>query len=221
VKRELPLDQAHEAFALVTLLCRRAGLLGVTPAAAHALVRALHLSLRSAAPALAAELVTRIEVVSFEGYCSGRDERIANAHRAQLRRSQVLEVLAPHCVLGVFSGEQSPASLSLLLDELGRLALHHEAPVCLIDVTRLVLSDEDVQRALFDGLATLSSLGMRPLVVASGEAWQRACVRFAQVTADCVLLPSFASAVQEALAEAGHELKPKRRWPRDLFSRGR
>jgi hypothetical protein len=218
---ELTHEEAHEALALVSLLCRRAGLRGATPSAAQALLRALSKALSSAGFALAEPLAVRVEMLGFEGYCGGRDERQVRESAALLRHSQVQCMLAPRCAVAFLSGSHEPDQLSLVLDELGKLALHHDALVCLVDVSRLQLEHEEVARALFDGLSTLASLGTTPMVFAARGQLDAHLEKFSPAVPGMQCFGDFNEAITAALAEAGHELKPRRRWPRDLFSRGR
>jgi hypothetical protein len=218
---DLPHDQAHEALALISLLCRRAGLRGATPSAAHALLRALGASLSSVGLAIGEPLAQRVQMVGFEGYCGGRDERAVRESAELLRQSQVRCMLAPRCAAAFLSGNPEPEQLSLVLDDLGKLALHHDALACLVDVSRLALAREDTARALFDGLSTLASLGTTPLVYAGRGQLDAHLERFSAAVPGLVCFGDFSEALTATFAEAGHELKARRRWPRDLFSRGR
>jgi hypothetical protein len=119
------------------------------------------------------------------------------------------------------SGKHESERLSLVLDELGRLALRNDVAACLVDLSRLDLSSEDVARAVFDGLATLTSLGVVPVVHAPAEEARAHVQRFAPAVDGALFVADFVEAVQAALHSAGHELKPRRRWPKDLFSRGK
>jgi hypothetical protein len=211
-------NEGHEAAALLTLLCRRAGLNGATPTACHALVRALVAALEESAVRVPPEVAERLLTVAFEGYVLGRDERLDLAHQEYLARAQVGLELAPACRVLFLVGRCDEARLGEALDELSRTALHAEVLSCLVDISRLELADEELTRVLCDRLATLLSLGPSLVVVVpEGErAAQLECHRAAISSARIV--HSFDEGARFALAAAGYELrKGRRRWPKDLF----
>ena len=213
------IDQAHEACALVRLLSRRAALLCATPTALVALAEALLSAIAAAGFADDSSIAWRLRVLAFEGYSAGRDERLQAENAQMLSASQILTVLAPRCVCAFFSGRHEPERLAPVLDELGRIALRQDAAACLVDLSRLELASEDIARVVFDGLATLTSLGVVPVVYCPREEAHEHVQRFASVVEGALFVPDFLEAVQAALAAAGHELKPRRRWGKDLFSR--
>jgi hypothetical protein len=216
-----PHGQAHEAIALVSLLCRRAGLRGATPSAAQALLRALSTALAAAGLVLGEALELRVQMVGFEGYCGGRDERSTRANAEVLRQSQVMCMLAPRCAAAFLAANPESEQLALVLDEVGKLALHHDALACLVDVSRLTLTAEDTARALFDGLSTLASLGTSPLLYAPSGQLETYLDKFSAAVPSLQCFTDFGEALTAAFVESGYELKARRRWPRDLFSRGR
>jgi hypothetical protein len=215
------IEHAHEACALVTLLLRRAALLSATPTAAVALVDALLEAVREGGFACDDACAWRLRVLGAEGYSVGRDERLAADSAGMLKQAQVLTVLAPRCVCAFLSGKHEPERLMPVLDELGRQALRHDAASCLVDLSRLDLSQEEVARVVFDGLATIASLGVVPVVYAPSPEGAANVQRFAAAVSEAVFCSEFAEAVQTALVQAGHELKPRRRWGKELFSRSK
>ena len=214
-------DQAHEAFALVTLLHWRLGSLGGTPTAAYGLARALLETLEQAGLNTDHALWNRLLVVGFEGYCAGRDERTCNELRQALSASQVHLTLAPRCQAVFLSGPQEPEQLAPLLEELARVSLRADAVSCLVDASRLVLRGEPSARALFEFIATLVSVGIAPFVRLTPTDAREWGGRFGPAAQGATFVDDFADAVRLALGAAGHEIRARRRWPRDLFLRVR
>jgi hypothetical protein len=216
-----PIEQAHEACALVRLLSRRAALLSATPTALVALSEALFAALDAAGFAHDASFDWRLRVLAHEGYSAGRDERLSAENAHMLSASQVLTVLAPRCVFAFLSGRHEPERLAPVLDELGRIALRQDAASCLVDLSRLELDREEIARVVFDGLGTVASLGVVPVIHCPRPEAAAHVERFAAAAHGALFVPDFLEAVQAALEAAGHELKPRRRWGKDLFSRGK
>ena len=133
----------HEAYALLTLLGRRAGVLGATPTAALVVLRAMVTALEGAGIQPGAALREELTMVLLEGYCGGRDERMGSEFRKSMLRSQVSLRLASRCRYLALSGPLDPEALEQVFEEAAREFLREDARACLLDLTRLSASPNE------------------------------------------------------------------------------
>lgn len=208
-----PSGALYEGFALVNLLGRRAGLLGATPSAALAACRGLAEALAAGDARLPASAREQLEAVCFEGYCSGRDDRLREQVLGELMVQQLELPLAPRCHALVLSGAPSHEALEAWLDGAMRSLFRADARCAVVDAARLQLADDAGARIIASALITAASLGTHVALVAT----HGVLLRFVEPLALREQLsqhPSFAAALAHALRLAGHTRR--RSWPEAL-----
>ncbi len=154
-------DADHEGLALLTLLSRRAGLLGATPTAAVALERAIDAGLRAGAASLEAPAAAHLGMVIFEGYVAGRDERMTRELRSAAVKALTLVAVAPSAFALIAAGRFEADDLAPRLEELERELLRTDARCLILDVTQLDAASDDVPRLFCGLLTTARSLGVQ------------------------------------------------------------
>jgi hypothetical protein len=212
---------SHEAYALLSLLGRRAGWLGATPSAAFVVLRALVTALSSAGLEPSAEFREQLNMVLIEGYCAGRDERVSSELRASVARSQVSISLAPRCRYLAPAGPLEVEALEQVLDEAARAFLRDDGVSCLLDVARLESQPtERVARALLEFCLQCRSVG-GSLVLTGVSPELTVELRTLGLSNDVALVVhTLAEAMSQVLALAGHELRPLRAgWAKALFTK--
>ncbi len=218
-KPESGADADHEGLALLTLLSRRAGLLGATPTTVLALEAALQDGLRVGEAALEPRAAAQLRMVILEGYVAGRDERNTRELRLAAVSGLALVPLAAQAFALIAAGRFEADDISPRLEELERELLRADARALLLDLTRLVYLSDEVPRVLCGVLATARSLGVHAFVCGLEEhaisAWQQA--GFSEL--DVNRSSTFEQALPKVLSAIGLELKPRRRWPAQLFGR--
>jgi hypothetical protein len=211
----------HEAYALLSLLGRRAGLLGATPTAALVVLRAIVLALEEGAHQVPPALQHELNMVLLEGYCAGRDERTSAQLRAAIARSQVSLRLAPRCRYLALSGPLEVEALEAVLDESAREFLRDDGLSCLVDVSRLESHPpERVARALLEFCLSCRAVGGTLVLVGLRAELQHELRQLGLSEAVAHVADRFAEALPHALAIAGHELRSVRgSWTKALFAR--
>lgn len=213
----------HEAYALTTLLARRAALLGATPSAALVLSGALIAALREVGCPVDEAEARALAIVSVEGYCAARDERVAAELLATAARTQVAVPLGPGCFAIFLAGCHDERALAATLDRFGKQLLHDEVASCLLDVSRLVdvdAEDDALARAVANFCASALTLGVSLSVVGGSPRLRERLGRWLS-RAPLHFADDFRAAQQHALASAGLTLKPKLRWPLSAWTRAR
>lgn len=212
-------DADHEALALLTLLSRRAGLLGATPSAVMALQRAIDEGLHAGDAGLDSRAAAQLPLVICEGYVAGRDERITRELRLAAVTGLALVPLAAQAFALIAAGSFEAEDLGPRLEEIERELLRTDARGLVLDVSRLVYASDDVPRLFCGVLATARSLGVQSFVCGLDahlpQAWQQAGLN-ALGLERCA---RFEHALPKALSAVGLELKSRRRWPKPLFGR--
>lgn len=212
-------DPDHEAMALLTLLSRRAGLMGATPAASLGLCRGIELGLQIGGSTLSAAALEQLSQVILEGYVAGRDERVTADLRRAAVESLALLPLGQQAFALVVAGRFASEDLAPRLEEMERELLRTDARSLVLDVTRLVHLADDVPRLLCGVLATSQSLGVTAFVCgldAHAQApWREAGLADLGVEQ----IAAFDEALTKVFACVDLELKPRRRWPGPLFWR--
>jgi len=211
----------HEAYALLTLFGRRVGGLGATPSAAMAVLAAMVIALNEQGVELTADFQGRLQLVLFEGYSAGRDERVSADLRESVARSQVALRLAPRCRYVALSGPLDIDALESTLDERAREFLRDDALVCLLDLSRMDCPPVELcARAVLEHCLACKSVGGSVIVTGVAPELLAAlrALGFSHETA--TLADDFASGLRMALQVAGSELRPVRvGWTKALFAR--
>jgi hypothetical protein len=211
----------HEAYALLTLLGRRAGLLGATPSAALAVLRAIVAALAGAGFETAAVDREQLTMVLLEGYCAGRDERVCGDLRASVVRSQVSFALASRCRYVAVAGPLDADALEQVLDGAAREFLRDDGVGCLVDVSRLdVHPNERVARALLEFFLQCRAVGGNLVLTGAAPELVRELRALGLSDTVALVVDDLAEAMTQVLAWSGHELRPLRpSWTRLLFAR--
>lgn len=214
-------SSCHEGYALLTLLGRRAGLLGATPTAAFVVLRAIVSALTGAGVQLSASLRDELNMVLLEGYCAGRDERVSAELRASVARNQVSVLLAPRCRFVALAGPFEVEALEQVLDEAAREFLRDDGVSCLLDVSRL-----DCQppvrsaRALLEFCLACRAVGGSVVLVGLQPELARELHELGLSERVAQLAETFGQGLTQALAHAGQEVRPLRgSWAKGLFAR--
>lgn len=198
----------HEGLALVTLLGRRAGHLGVTPTAALALVPAITAALGRDVPD---GLLRALHSVCLEGYVAGRDEALGEDSRRRLAQVQPILALGARCFALVLVGEHEAEALSAVVDRFARRLLQSDALVGIVDLENLLEPAPDRAAEVFGAHAAARMIGAQLIFSGASEAWldaaRKARVRFDEVQTTL----RFSDAVQLAYRAAGHRVA------RDMF----
>jgi hypothetical protein len=212
-------SSCHEAYALLTLLGRRAGVLGATPTAALSLAEALAAALIAGGIALATEVQRELGMVMLEGYCAGRDERNTHLLRTSVARGQRSLRLAPRCHCLVISGPLEEDALRATLEEAARDLLRHDAVSCLVDLDKLDCpASEAAARAVLELCLAGRSLGGTVVLVGVSDALRVELQALGLAHSGAILCTDIGKGLQLALECAGHEIRPLRsRWAKALF----
>lgn len=209
----------HEAYALLALLARQAALVGATPGAALALADAVVSALEGGGAAVSASSAAALRLVTIEGYCGARDERVTSELRQLLATSQVAIALAPGCTAFFLSGRLEETALSALLERGARDLLRSDTKSCLLDLCRLELLDDGQARAIGHFCALAATLGVAVFVVGAPSTLREQFARWTVGLGAQHFVDDYAGGQALALAAAGYELRPIRRWARLLGRR--
>jgi hypothetical protein len=202
----------HEAYALLSLLCRKAALLGATPGVVLLISDGLARALREVGIALSADHAGELAVVAVEGYCQARDERVTRELRAIAASSQVACWLGPRC-MGVFlAGMHDECDLTPVLERFARDLLREDARSVLIDVSRLRSDDEEIARALGRFCGSAATLGLATFVFGATSALQAALEGWLGKSGSSVFVDDYQRAHGLAMAAAGLRINRLRRW---------
>lgn len=210
----------HEGFALFTLLCRRAGVLGATPTASIAVLNAVLAALCTAGIELSPQDREQLMMVAVEGYTAGRDEAREHALRAIAADSQVWHALAPRCFGLFLAGTHHPEQLEQVLERCARELFRADVRAVLVDLSRLHNGCDENARVVADFGATLVSLGARLIVYGADATFRVWFDRLHFAEREIEHIPDFARAHRRALELAGYELRSRGRFA-DLLSRRR
>lgn len=211
--------QLHDAYSLVLLLARKAGVSGGTPNTALALAAALAAALERLCQ-VPDPIRRKIAIVALEGYCEGRDDRITAELRRSAAAAQAVSLLAPRCLTVSLGGRHAAHDLAPTLDEAARELLRVDARSCVLDLRRLEPPDEELSRAIGQLCSQASTLGVATFVVGASPSLRAQFERWRVVGGGCTVVDDRARAQELALAAAGYELRRIRPWVR-LLHRGR
>ena len=197
----------HEGLAMVTLLGRRAGTLGVTPTAALGLVNGLANGFASVDRPLGVALLRALRAVFLEGYVAGREDLLNTAAAERAADAQAFVAVVPGCLALLLAGEQEADVIEEVVERFGRALLASDAKACIIDVSRLSspTPDRAAEVLAADGAARM--LGVSCVFVGTPEPWIDAA-RGARVNTDLVVFePTFEVALRRVLPLCGLQLR--------------
>ncbi|MEZ4254442.1 MAG: hypothetical protein R3A78_01810 [Polyangiales bacterium] len=204
-----------ECLAMVTLLGRRSGSLGVTPTAGLSLVRALLSALAEESVVVPAPFVRELESMALEGFLAGREERAEDEHKERLAGAHSVLDVAPGVLGVVLSGEMDAVRIASIVDRLGREMLRRNARACVVDLSGLVGETPDRASEVFNADVAARMLGAKCVFAGVSPAWLEAA-REGRVTLEVLrMAPTFEAALAMALDGAGLSIRPKalRWWP--------
>ena len=203
---------SHEGLAMLTLLGRRAGVLGITPTAALSIAPALADALSVAEHKVTEGVRGTLQMVSMEGYVAGREERLLREGAERAAGALTWTTLAPRCLALWLAGEHEPEALRSVADDFGRELLRQDAASCLVDVTRLSEPTLERAREVMGVAHTARTLGVACFLVGASAAWQRLLFSDAFEAAPVQRFDTTEAALPDALAAAGVVMKPAKGW---------
>lgn len=204
----------HEAYALLTQLCRRAAGLDATASVAVSLPEAIAYALQAVGVALEPSLLHDLAIVAVEGYCAGRDERATQKLRRRAAEQQVALRLGPRCCVIALAGQHDEADLEPTLENFARTLLRNDVRSCLLDVSRLTVEEDDVARLVGRFCLQAATLGVQTIVFGASFSLR---AQLASWTAEDHLtscVDDYDRALGQMLSAAGFLLRPRRRWTR-------
>lgn len=197
----------HEALAMVTLLGRRAGILGATPTAMVGLMRSIFLAFAEEGTPLPEEQHHELVALALEGFVAGREERLVDEGATRSADAQVIVRVADKCLVLFLAGELSAEMLERTVDRFGREMLKADASAALVDFSRLRDPGPGGAAEVFGAHATARMLGGQCVFVGASEEWL-AAAKEGRVDLDMVhLAPTFEEGLRQALGIAGWELR--------------
>ena len=205
-ERDRALDH-HEGLALVTLLGRRAGVLGATPTAAVSIVPTLFESFALAGAPLPSDLAHDLATLCVEGYVAGREERLVEDHEVAMAEAQCAATITQGVALLTLSGDLSAESLERTVDRFARSMLKADTKAAIVDMTRLEGAAPDRAAEVFGADAATRMLGVCCIFTGVSDAWLDAA-REGRAAIDLITIePTFDAALTHALRLAGWELR--------------
>lgn len=197
----------HEGLAMVTLLGRRAGMLGATPTAALGLVRALFASFEEVGCPVPAELYDDLVALCMEGFVAGREERLLDRTETVASEAQPIVRIADRVLLLFLCGTHPAERIEQVVDRFGRVMLQLEARAGLVDLSRLSDPTPDRAAEVFAAHSAARMLGADCIFTGVSDAWLGAAKEGRVDTELLAIEPSFEDALRRALAIGGWELR--------------
>lgn len=200
-------NEHHEALAMVTLLGRRAGALGVTPTAALAISSAMVAGLRRIERPVSTELSQALAILSVEGYVAGREDALRDSHAANAIETAAIITVVPRVLALVLSGEHDSDAIAEIVDRFGRRLLKVDAVAAIVDLSLLGEASDERAVEVFGAHATARMLGVTCFFVGAAEPWREAATR-KRIDLDLVRFePSFEAALRASLSLASLKLE--------------
>lgn len=198
----------HESLALVTLLARRAAVLGATPSGADRVVRALRQAFDDIERPVPREAIDALSLASLEGYVRGRDELAREAAQEEAAQSLVTVPLAPGLLALRLYGFHESEQLDTVVEEFARELHRRGAEVAIVDCSGLLKPGRRRAAALLAVDESARMLGVRCVFAGVSTQWQGA---FQEAGADPALLDiseKYEDGLRVALAHLGWSLGP-------------
>jgi hypothetical protein len=197
-----------EALAMLTLLGRRAGVLGITPTAALSLIGGLETAFADSNARLPEPLAAQVQTLAWEGYVQGREDRREEERATALALAHKTLLLQPRVPALVLSGEMDTPRLQRLMDRFGRELLRLDALSCVVEMSGLVGAAPDRASEVFSADGSARMLGARAFFSGASDEWLNAA-KIGRVPLEMLhLRPTFAAAVGDALLHAGLAITP-------------
>lgn len=198
----------HESLALVTLLARRAAVLGATPSGADRVVRALRQAFDDIERPVPKEAIDALSLASLEGYVRGRDELAREAAQQEAAQSLVTVPLAPGLLALRLYGSHESEQLDAVVEEFARELHRRGALVAIIDCSGLLKPGRRRAAALLSVDESARMLGVHCVFAGVSPEWQGA---FQEAGADPALLDIsevYEDGLKLALSHLGWSLGP-------------
>lgn len=197
-----------EALAMLTLLGRRAGVLGITPTAALSLISGLSTAFEESNAKLPERLAAQFETLAWEGYVQGREDRRDEERATELAQAHRTLLLQPRVPALVLTGEMDTPRLQRLMDRFGRELLRLDALSCVVDLSGLAGAAPDRASEVFSADGSARMLGAKAFFSGASDPWLSAA-REGRVPLEMLnLRPTFAAAAGDALLHAGLAIRP-------------
>lgn len=198
----------HESLALVTLLARRAAVLGATPSGADRVVRSLRQAFADIDCPVPAEAIDALSLASLEGYVRGRDELAHEAAQAEAAQSLVTITLAPGLLVLRMYGAHESEQIESVVEEFARDLHRENAVVAIIDCSGLLKAGRRRAAALLAVDESARMLGVHCVFAGVSAEWKTA---FLEAGADDALLDieeRYEDGLKVALGHLGWTLGP-------------
>ncbi len=193
----------HEGLAMVSLLGRRAALLGASPAALRRLVPALIAIFPDTPEAYAAHL----KDAAFEGYVRGNEEALRAEAAINATKSLVLFEAVPSVWVFILAGEHDPDALQARAEDVGRELFAREASACVIEMSGLEVPTRSRAAAVLDVYESARLVGAYAVVTSASPGWRSL---FGELPVqDLELADTFAQGFENALTQTGSTLRPR------------
>jgi len=201
------LTEHHEALAMVTLLGRRAGALGVTPTAAMAIAGAMGAGLARIGLTVSEKLGGALATLSVEGYVAGREDALREQHEAASVENVVTLAIVPRVFALILCGDHEPEAIAEIVEGFGRRLLKGDAVAAIVDISGLTEATEEGAVEVFAAHSTARMLGVTCLFVGVSDSWLEAA-KEKRVELDLVRIEeTFEDALRAALPLSGWKLE--------------
>lgn len=197
----------HEALAMITLLGRRAGVLGIAPTAALAIVPALCEGLAIVEVTLGSAFASMLSALALEGYVAAREERLVELAAGRAAAALPTLRIAPKCLALILCGEHDPSLLREVIERFGRALFEADARACVVDLRGLLGVSPHHAVEVFGADVAARMLGTTCVFSGVSPEWL-AAAKSARVPLELLAIePTFEVAVARALEIAGYTLK--------------
>lgn len=193
----------HEGLAMVSLLGRRAALLGASPAALRRIVPGL----KAIFPELPATYAEHLADSALEGYVRGKEEALMSQAADNAIKGLVLLEAVPRVWVFVLAGEHDPEALQARAEDVGRELFAREASACVIETSKLEAPTRSRAAAVLDVYESARLVGAYAVVTGASPGWR---ALFAELPVQEVeLADTFHEGFERALGHAGSTLRPR------------
>ncbi|MEM9863230.1 MAG: hypothetical protein AAF938_16665 [Myxococcota bacterium] len=127
----------HEGVAMVTLLGRRAAILGVTPSGADRVMRALRRAFDDVELSVPESAIDALSLGSLEGFVRGYEERLRDAVETEVESQLVARALVPGVLYLPLHGPIGAEALGRAGESLGRAMHRADASAAIVDLNGL------------------------------------------------------------------------------------
>ncbi|MEM9072384.1 MAG: hypothetical protein AAGE52_28015 [Myxococcota bacterium] len=196
----------HEGMAMVSLLGRRAAILGASPTAAMALVPCLADALREVGPAVPPGYAGQLQVACVEGFVRGREERLRGVIATKAADAIPVLEIGPVLAL-VLAGDHEAPVIQTRGAAFSRRVFGDEVRGCVIDISRLQSPDRSRGAAVLEITDAVLTVGAACAISGVDEVWRSI---FDDLDAsEAVWRARFDEALDHVLAASGQVIRPR------------